>query len=128
MIRLRLSQILVNEEYKQGKFKIPVHLALGHEAIAVAVHHAMGDGDKLILSHRNIAYNLARLGSLRAVLDEYFLKPSGLFVMFQANFITAIFLLLCAVRTKFLAISIIIKGDFSRMTDFLRFSCFKLNL
>ena len=78
MIRLRLSQILVNEEYKQGKFKIPVHLALGHEAIAVAVHHAMGDGDKLILSHRNIAYNLARLGSLRPVLDEYLLKPSGL--------------------------------------------------
>lgn len=78
ILRIRLSQILVNEEYKAGNFKIPVHLALGHEAIAVAVNHVLQDGDKLVLSHRNIAYNLARLGELRPILDEYLLKPTGL--------------------------------------------------
>lgn len=78
ILRIRLSQILINEEYKAGKFKIPVHLALGHEAIAVAMNCVLRDSDKLILSHRNMAYNLARLGKLRPILDEYFLKPSGL--------------------------------------------------
>src|ERR1700687_1991264 len=75
---LRLAQMVVNEEYKAVKFKIPVHLAFGHEAIAVAMSHFMQDDDKIILTHRNIAYNLARLGKLKPVLDEYFLKSSGL--------------------------------------------------
>ena len=61
ILRLRISQLLINEEYKAGKFKIPVHLALGHEAIAVAMDGVLEDGDKLVLPHRNAAYNLARL-------------------------------------------------------------------
>lgn len=75
---LRLAQMIVNEEYKAGKFKIPIHLALGHEAIAVALNHFMQEDDKILLTHRNIAYNLARLGTLKPILDEYFLKPEGL--------------------------------------------------
>ncbi len=78
ILRLRISQLLINEEYKAGKFKIPVHLALGHESVAVAMNHVLEDGDKLILPHRNAAYNLARLGKLRPILDEYLLKPTGL--------------------------------------------------
>jgi TPP-dependent pyruvate/acetoin dehydrogenase alpha subunit len=78
LIRVRLSQLFINEEYKAGKFKIPVHLAMGHEALAVAVHHVLDVGDKLVLSHRNIAYNLAQLGAVRPVLEEYLLRPSGL--------------------------------------------------
>jgi len=78
ILRLRFSQMLVNEEYKAGKFKIPIHLAMGHEAIAVAVSHVMQAGDRLLLSHRNIAYNLAREGRIKPILDEYFLRPTGL--------------------------------------------------
>lgn len=78
MIRIRLSQILINENYKAGKFKIPVHLEMGHEAIIVAVSNSIGLNDKLILTHRNCGYNLARLGKLRPILDEYMLKTSGL--------------------------------------------------
>lgn len=78
VLRLRLSQMLVNEEYKTGKFKIPIHLALGHEAIAVAVSAVMEEGDGLLPTHRNIAYNLAREGRLRPILDEYLLESSGL--------------------------------------------------
>lgn len=78
ILRLRFSQMLVNEKIKEGKFKIPIHLAMGHEAIAVAVAATMGKDDKLVLSHRNIAYHLARLGSLREIWDEYLLKPAGL--------------------------------------------------
>jgi len=78
ILRIRLSQMIVNEYYKEGKFKIPVHLALGHEAIAVAVSEIMKGDDALILSHRNIAYNLAREGALKPILHEYLLKKTGL--------------------------------------------------
>jgi len=78
ILKLRLAQIIVNEEYKAGKFKIPIHLAFGHEAIAVAVNYVMEPNDLLLLSHRNIAYNLARSSSLKPILDEYFLKPTGI--------------------------------------------------
>jgi TPP-dependent pyruvate/acetoin dehydrogenase alpha subunit len=78
ILRIRLSQMIVNENYKNGQFKIPIHLAFGHETFAVAINEIMDDEDKLILTHRNIAYNLARLGKLRPIMDEYFLKSTGL--------------------------------------------------
>lgn len=78
IIRIRLSQMIINEKYKQNKFKIPLHLSFGHETIATAVSQIMNKKDKLILTHRNMAYNLARLGKLKPILDEYYLKSSGL--------------------------------------------------
>jgi len=78
ILRLRLAQMIINEEYKNGKFKIPIHLAFGHESIAVALNHIMKNQDKLILSHRNVAYNLAREKSIKPILDEYFLKSTGI--------------------------------------------------
>jgi len=78
VLRLRLSQMLINERYKAREFRIPIHLALGHEALAVAVAAAMGPHDQLVLSHRNLHYNLARCRSLRAVVDEFLLREDGL--------------------------------------------------
>lgn len=78
VIRLRISQMIVNEKHKAGEFKIPLHLGMGHEAIAVAVSEVMEKGDNLLPTHRNIAYNLARAGALRPLMDEYLLKPEGL--------------------------------------------------
>lgn len=78
ILKNRMYQLLVNQKYKEKKFKIPIHLALGHETIATSVSNIMSKNDSLILSHRNIAYNLARLGSLKPILDEYFLEKNGL--------------------------------------------------
>ena len=78
VLRIRLAQMIINEKNKNGEFKIPIHLALGHEVIAVAVDHIMQNNDQLILSHRNIHYNLARSKSLKPELDEYLLKKEGL--------------------------------------------------
>jgi len=78
VVRLRISQMFVNEEYKAKRLKVSVHLALGYEAIAVAVNETMERGDNLLPSHRNIAYNLARAGKLQPILDEYYLKPTGI--------------------------------------------------
>lgn len=78
VLRLRVSQLVINEKYKQGLFKIPIHLAMGHEAIAVSVDTVMTEQDFLVLSHRNIHYNLARSKLLRPILDEFLLDKCGL--------------------------------------------------
>jgi len=78
ILRVRLSQMVINEKCKNNEFKIPIHLAMGHEAAAVAVVQAMGEDDLLALSHRNIHYNLARSGKLKPELDEYLLKKEGM--------------------------------------------------
>lgn len=78
LIRNRLSQVLINEEYKSGKFKIPIHLSFGHEAIAVAISNTLKPQDKLVLTHRNMSYNISRSDKLKPIIDEYYLKKSGL--------------------------------------------------
>jgi len=78
IIWLRIAQILINERYKNGDFKIPIHLALGHETLAVSVDAVMQEQDALFLTHRNVHYNLTRIGNLREELDEYYLKETGL--------------------------------------------------
>jgi len=75
---LRHSQMLINERYKKGEFKIPLHLGMGHEAIAAAVDAIMQEGDQLVCSHRNMHYVLARGKNLKVELDEYYLKKEGL--------------------------------------------------
>lgn len=78
VLRLRIAQLIINERYKAGAFKIPLHIALGHEAIAVAADAVLGPHDRLICSHRNMHYNLARAKALRPILAEYLLQPDGL--------------------------------------------------
>lgn len=72
ILRLRYWQHLLNEKMKEKNwFKIPIHLAFGHEAVAVAIDRCMGANDAMCLSHRNAAYNLIRAKSLAAVLAHY---------------------------------------------------------
>lgn len=78
VLQVRYWQHIVNESLKKNAFRVPVHCAFGHEAIAVAVSAMMDPQDRLVLSHRNIAYNLARAGALRPVFDEYRQLASGI--------------------------------------------------
>ena len=78
VIRLRYWQHLMNEELKKKRFRIPIHVALGNEAIVIAIHNMMRADDQLVLTHRNMAYNLARAGSLKPVYDEYMLSAEGI--------------------------------------------------
>lgn len=77
VLRLRRWQLGLNEDLKGDTFEIPIHVAIGHEALAVAVSKAMDAADQLVLTHRNMAYNLLRADDPRAVYDEYLLLPSG---------------------------------------------------
>ncbi len=78
VLRLRYWQHLMNEALKKKAFTVPIHLGFGHEAIASAVSHMMLSEDQLVLSHRNITYNLARAGALKPLVQEYKLRPNAI--------------------------------------------------
>lgn len=77
VLKNRYWQHLVNEGLKKNAFSVPVHCAFGHEAIAASISEVMESEDQLVLTHRNIAYNLARIGSLAPLWSEYKHLSSG---------------------------------------------------
>ena len=78
MLNARYIQLILNENIKKNTFKIPIHLALGHEAISEALNAAMQFDDKLICSHRNIHYNIARGAQLYEIIEEFKLTNKGI--------------------------------------------------
>lgn len=78
LFRVRMTMLAINENIRQKRFQIPIHLGLGHEAIAVAVSRSKQLQDCLVLSHRNMHYNVANQTDAQKVFDEYALQESGL--------------------------------------------------
>jgi pyruvate dehydrogenase E1 component alpha subunit len=74
----RYSQLIINENIKSGLFNIPIHLALGHEALSEAVCAAMQINDKLLCSHRNIHYQFGRGATFSEIFAEFRLLNFGL--------------------------------------------------
>lgn len=72
-VQVRVNQLIANQE-----FKIPVHLALGHESIAVATAAAMSETDQILLNHRNIHYQIALGATDEELISEYRLAADGL--------------------------------------------------
>ena len=77
LLFVRFCQLLINEKIKNRLFKIPIHLALGHEAIATAIAINFKKKDNIILSHRNIHYNLAISNDYKRILNEFKLNADG---------------------------------------------------
>ena len=75
---MREIQLNINKKMLGGQFKIPVHLAIGHEAVAVCLAEAFSSSDKLLLTHRNIHFQLAFGATEEQLTNEYLLKSSGL--------------------------------------------------
>ena len=78
LVRIRIQQLLINQLYLAGRFKIPIHLALGHEQIALSLTKARDNSDDVVLSHRNLHYQLALGGSLSEIVKEFLLQEDGL--------------------------------------------------
>lgn len=76
--RSRAIQLDINNMMIAGEFQIPIHLGIGHEAIATSLVKILDTKDKLLLTHRNIHYQLALGASKDELIDEYRLKKSGL--------------------------------------------------
>jgi TPP-dependent pyruvate/acetoin dehydrogenase alpha subunit len=77
-LKIRLWQMEINEELKKKRFKVPIHLGLGTEALVVGVSSVIQRGDNLLLTHRNAAFNLALAKDPRSVVREYEGSESGL--------------------------------------------------
>lgn len=77
LLQMRLSQLLLNDLIRMGVFKVPIHLAMGHEVLALALEHVRSHADPLILTHRNLHYQLAMGVSLESLVQEALLEPSG---------------------------------------------------
>ena len=75
---MRKIQLNINKKMLEGQFKIPVHLAIGHEAVAACLAEAFSSSDKLLLTHRNIHFQLAFGATEEQLTNEYLLKSSGL--------------------------------------------------
>ena len=75
---LRSIQLKINESIIKSIFPVPVHLGLGHEAVAVAVVAALESTDQILLTHRNIHFQIALGATQQELEDEYLLKSSGL--------------------------------------------------
>jgi len=78
VIRLRRIQLAINKDISEKKFDIPVHLALGHEALAISIVESMGSHDQILLNHRNIHYQIALGATYEQLFAEYSLFPEGL--------------------------------------------------
>ena len=71
VLLLRSYQHIVNELMKQQKLKISPHMAFGHEANAIGLKSVFKKNDSLILTHRNIAFNIGfDLKNLNKFINE----------------------------------------------------------
>ena len=75
---VRTAMLAINSMMERKVIPPVVHLALGHEAIAVAVKETMQPGDVLLCSHRNIHYNLAFGADFQHLVEEIRLNPGGI--------------------------------------------------
>jgi len=79
LIYVRYCQLIINEEIKKKSFLIPIHLALGHEAIATALSAIIDINDNLLCTHRNLHYQFALGSTLKEIHDEFTLLKTGAF-------------------------------------------------
>jgi TPP-dependent pyruvate/acetoin dehydrogenase alpha subunit len=77
VLLLRSYQHAINELVKKKKILLPPHMAFGYEANAVAINNVFDRGDRLILTHRNIAYNLIFDPNLKKYINELNMKFTG---------------------------------------------------
>lgn len=67
----------IREIYPSDKIKSPVHLSIGHEAIAVGVCHALETTDTIFGYYRSHAIYLAKGGDLKRMMAELYGKKDG---------------------------------------------------
>ena len=71
IISLRIKQLIINFLIEKKIFKIPIHLALGHESIACAIQSQNKNKYQLVSTHRNVHHNLVRDNNIDDALNEY---------------------------------------------------------
>jgi TPP-dependent pyruvate/acetoin dehydrogenase alpha subunit len=74
----RKIQLQIAEQINRNVYKIPVHLALGHETVSTSIVAASAPGDIFTFTHRNIHFHIALGANYDSLDSEYRLKENGL--------------------------------------------------
>ena len=70
MLRIRMIEEAIADNYSKQKMRTPVHLSIGQEAAAVASGFVLQKKDFAVSSHRAHAHYLAKGGNLNAMIAE----------------------------------------------------------
>jgi TPP-dependent pyruvate/acetoin dehydrogenase alpha subunit len=77
MLLIRAVEERLIEEYPSRRLRMPLHLSIGQEAVAVGVLGATRASDAVIGTHRSHAVYLAKGGALQPMIDEFYSLPTG---------------------------------------------------
>ncbi len=77
LIFIRKVEEFIAEIYQEQKIRCPVHLSIGHEAVAVGVCNHLDKEDKIFSYHRSHAHYFAKGGELREFFAELMGKSTG---------------------------------------------------
>ena len=77
MLRIRMCEESFVDPILSGAIRCPVHLSVGHEAIATGVCAALDRNDTIFGTHRSHSHYLAKGGDMHALVAEVYGKESG---------------------------------------------------
>ena len=77
MLRIRLIEEAIAENYSDQEMRCPVHLSIGQEATAVGVCSILKNKDWVLSGHRSHAHYLAKGGDLNKMIAEIYGKQNG---------------------------------------------------
>lgn len=70
ILKIRIVEESIANNYKNQKMRCPVHLSIGQEAIAVGICQNLNSYDQVISNHRCHAHYLAKGGSVENMINE----------------------------------------------------------
>jgi TPP-dependent pyruvate/acetoin dehydrogenase alpha subunit len=77
LLKVRWTEELLAERYKQQEMRTPTHFGIGQEAIAVGVCHALRPDDVVYSHHRCHNHYLAKGGSVYKLAAELYGRADG---------------------------------------------------
>ena len=77
MLKIRMVERKIEEEYKYDEIKTPIHLSIGQEAIAAGVCINLRKEDYVFGTHRSHSQYIAKGGDLNKMIAELYLRSTG---------------------------------------------------
>jgi TPP-dependent pyruvate/acetoin dehydrogenase alpha subunit len=77
LLKVRLTEEILAERYKQQEMRTPTHFGIGQEAVAVGVCHALRRDDVVYSHHRCHNHFLAKGGSIYELAAELYGRADG---------------------------------------------------
>ena len=77
MLRIRMVEERIAQEYPKQQMRCPVHLSIGQEATPIGICSLISKSDYAMSTHRSHAHYLAKGGSLPKMIAEIYGKYTG---------------------------------------------------